>query len=293
MEVTKFKEEYRNDIVKKVEIWVKMDHLGYSNYSISSFGKVMNIKTDRLLKITKNRIGYHKFHMAHDEGKKNDVSIHRMLALVFLVKPDEKKLSVDHIDRNIDNNSLHNLRWATGKEQNENRKKIERKSNPIIQYDQKRNIVRKWDSMQQILAANPLYKSGTIRASIDRKKKSAYTYIWEADKSDIENEVWLFHPIAINTEISDKGRVKTLQGFPTRGNMQDGYYMHKIGNKKHMVHDLVAAAFIDGFNKETDQVYHKNGNNEDNNLENIGLKPRKRKREEEEKEMKKKRKTVK
>jgi hypothetical protein len=47
--------------------------------------------------------------------------VHRLVAQTFIENP-EQKLTVDHIDRNPKNNNLENLRWATHKEQMNNRK---------------------------------------------------------------------------------------------------------------------------------------------------------------------------
>lgn len=46
--------------------------------------------------------------------------IHRLIAEAFLPNPDSKP-TVDHIDRNRQNNALSNLRWATMREQGLNR----------------------------------------------------------------------------------------------------------------------------------------------------------------------------
>lgn len=47
-------------------------------------------------------------------------SVHRAVAELFIPNP-ENKPTVDHIDRNIYNNTVPNLRWATYSEQNVNR----------------------------------------------------------------------------------------------------------------------------------------------------------------------------
>lgn len=46
--------------------------------------------------------------------------IHRLIAETFIENPMDKP-TVDHIDRNRENNQIINLRWATYKEQQENR----------------------------------------------------------------------------------------------------------------------------------------------------------------------------
>ena len=56
------------------------------------------------------------------------VLIHRLLALAF-INNTENKPTVDHIDRNPSNNSLDNLRWASFKEQADNRGIVENSIN--------------------------------------------------------------------------------------------------------------------------------------------------------------------
>lgn len=267
----RIKDEYKDDIINGVEIWVRLTELGYSKYEISSFGKVRSDYTNRLLSIIKNRIGYHKVGLKNDKnGYCDDLYFHRLLALTFLVKPDGN-VTVDHIDRNTDNNNLSNLRWATASTQLYNRGNIKRKPLAVLQYDKNWVLIREWTSPEEITEENPTYKFSTIEASIFRKKKSAYGFFWTRDKRDLPGEEWRYHPIIKTLEVSDKGRVKNKFGFPVYGYVVDGYMLFVTDKKQHSVHNLVAAAFIDGYDKDTMIVYHENGDTGDNNVENLRI----------------------
>ena len=51
--------------------------------------------------------------------------MHRLVAGAFLQNPEKKKC-VDHIDNNVNNNKLLNLRWATNSQNSQNAKKSKR-----------------------------------------------------------------------------------------------------------------------------------------------------------------------
>ena len=103
-----------SDIVKTIygnyESWKKIKD--YENYSVSSFGRVRNDKTDRILKPTKNAGGYYHVSL-YKNGKEKNHSIHRLIGIAFLPNHDNKRM-VDHIDENKMNNNIINLRWSTG-----------------------------------------------------------------------------------------------------------------------------------------------------------------------------------
>jgi len=57
--------------------------------------------------------------------------IHRMMAITYLPNPDNKPY-VDHIDGNVSNNCLSNLRWATISENSTNTRPNAKKVEPNI-----------------------------------------------------------------------------------------------------------------------------------------------------------------
>jgi hypothetical protein len=81
-----------------------------SNYNISNYGDVQNLKTGKVLKPMVTIKGYHRV----DLGYKT-YSIHRLVAIEFIQNPNNKP-QVNHIDCNKSNNRADNLEWCTNGE---------------------------------------------------------------------------------------------------------------------------------------------------------------------------------
>ena len=93
---------------------------GYDQkYLVSSDGRVMNAKTGRVLRPSRDHHGYLTISLSHHSTKLTQ-KIHRLVALAF-VENHENKPCIDHIDRNRINNHKDNLRWTTLLENNLNR----------------------------------------------------------------------------------------------------------------------------------------------------------------------------
>jgi len=97
------------------EIYVNIT--GYPNYQISNFGNCKNVSTGLILK-PGLRSGY-KFVNLWSDGDKGIKSIHKMVALAFILNPENKRC-VDHIDHDKTNNNVSNLRYATDSENRQN-----------------------------------------------------------------------------------------------------------------------------------------------------------------------------
>lgn len=86
----------------------------FPGYSISDQGEVINLKTNKILKCSKDRDGYLQLSISSD-NKSYSRRIHRLIAETFIPNP-ENKPQVNHIDGNKLNNHISNLEWVTAKE---------------------------------------------------------------------------------------------------------------------------------------------------------------------------------
>lgn len=115
----------------KSEEWY--DLFGYDfykdTYQISNKGRLMNIKTGRILKPftlwKSNGKGYYAYDLCKDGVRKKSVSAHRLVALACVYNDDpEHKTVVHHIDGDPTNNRSDNLVWLTPQEHMEIHKAI-------------------------------------------------------------------------------------------------------------------------------------------------------------------------
>lgn len=107
------------------EIW--RDIKGYEGmYQVSNLGRVKSlerqvqmkryIKTlpEKIMKLTLNKRGYLYIALCKN-GRYQRYRVHRLVATTFIPNPHNKP-QVNHIDRNVLNNSVDNLEWCTNEE---------------------------------------------------------------------------------------------------------------------------------------------------------------------------------
>lgn len=100
---------------------------GFPNYKISSTGRVAAESTDgtKQVKPYKKDNGYLYVDL-YKNGERFGKRVHILVAQAFLEKKNSA-LTVDHKDRNRQNNKVSNLNYATVSEQNKNRKSWKQK----------------------------------------------------------------------------------------------------------------------------------------------------------------------
>ena len=264
------------------EYW--KDISNYDNYEVSTFGKVRNKKTGRILK-SSNTGGYYIVGLSNIKTK--TFQVHRLVAETFLENP-ENKAHVNHKDKNGFNNHLSNLEWNTQKENNIHKSvgiiQTKNQNLAIWKIDLKTgDKIEKYNSID--LASSWIFKEGlshnlnsiksSISCSIRGVYKSSFGFKWELDKGEhLENEIW--REIDIENEdtkgyyISSLGRFKNKKGVIMCNYKphHSGYIYVRVNIKKYALHRLVALTFITNLEKKP-FVNHIDGNKLNNCMENI------------------------
>lgn len=159
-------------------------------YAASDDGHIWSYKINRFLSEHINKNGYYCVHIITDKDR--IVGIHRLVALAFLPNEDKKE-TVDHIDRDKTNNKVSNLRWATFSEQNSNKNWTEKMQNAaskggltVSRKVECRDIkdhsilINTFSSSYQaaIQMFGDAQKNSLIHRCASGKRKSAYGYWW-------------------------------------------------------------------------------------------------------------------
>jgi hypothetical protein len=247
-----------------------------NQYECSDKGNIRNIKTQKKLSLVTNLGGYSCVRITTNNKKPQTFLVHRIVAIVFLENPKNKK-TVDHIDRIKNNNNLDNLRWATDNEQSKNRKKktyVQVKK--IWQCDKvTKEKIKLFNTPKE--AAIYIGKPGrepTITSCACGDKTSAFGFFWIYDTTDLnkyENEEWKLYKKTTHKEyyVSNFGRIRNKENV-FNPSPHNGYYNVTINKKTKAIHIIVAELFVENPKPgEYNIVNHIDANKLNNKAENL------------------------
>ena len=151
------------------EIWSKIKD--YPNYEVSSLGRVMNIKTGRILKPKLSHKGYLRIGLYNNEGFRQ-LRVHRLVAEAFILNPENLE-TVDHIDGNKLNNNVDNLQWMSNAD---NVRKANNKQ--VSQYYKNGEFIATYVSILEASRQTGINQN-IISACCNGKFMKGNNYIWQ------------------------------------------------------------------------------------------------------------------
>jgi hypothetical protein len=83
----------------------------HDGYQVSTWGRVRNAQTGRLLKLLRHSRGYRMVHLG---GAQRCRLVHRLVAFAHLGPPKLVSYQVDHVNFDRTWNGVRNLRWLPG-----------------------------------------------------------------------------------------------------------------------------------------------------------------------------------
>ena len=267
------------------EEWLPIKH--FDNYKISSLGRVCNINTGRMLKLT-TKGGYMFTGLsANSEGK--TFPIHRLVALAFIENP-ENKPQVNHKDKNRSNNNVSNLEWSTALENNLHRSKdviqttnqnikiwrVDKETNKKLEFYNSIYLAAVWcfeNNFSPSIQNARTYISCSVRGVYHK----SFGFKWIIDEQlSLENEEWknviIDGQTFPNYFVSNLGRFKNYKGIIMENYKphHSGYIYVRVDNNKYALHRIMAYTFIKNLNPDLfNVVNHIDGNKTNNSASNL------------------------
>lgn len=133
------------------------------------------------MKLYKRPNGYVCIGLTNKEGKTKTYSIHRLVGIHFLEKPEGKGY-INHLDANPSNNRVNNLEWCTQSENIQyaynNKTKTPPHMKKVKQYDMDGNLIRIWESQTEAAKQLGLHQ-GNIYKVCSGKRNQTGGFKWQ------------------------------------------------------------------------------------------------------------------
>lgn len=228
---------------------------------VSNHGRIRERNSDKPFFPKKTESGYRRTQI---DGKSHRVF--HLVGAAFLSSRPSPEHTLDHIDRNKLNDSASNLRWATKKEQNENRGSFRRSQNSILI---EMNMGDGWRPYWiRDLVSEFGMSSVCINHCLRGRNKSHKGAIFRyRDEDLLPGEIW---KTAFEHPVSNLGRVRCMSSntknhayFPQPRSLG---YSFAFG---YSVHRLVAEAFLPPAPSSAHTIDHIDRNRSNNNAANL------------------------
>ena len=146
-----------------MELWTELPiELELNKYLISTLGRIENKETGHIL-TPGLKDGYYRIGLVHNDNKPRKHYVHRLVAITFIPNP-ENKPTVNHKNpfaltsqcKGRNDNSVHNLEWATAQEQNTHKtSNSDRPGRKIRQYRRDGSLIKIWNSISDVRTEVP------------------------------------------------------------------------------------------------------------------------------------------
>lgn len=223
------------------------EYAKYPGYLFSDLGRIRNKET---LYVTKGRIrrnGRAMMGLKLEDGKTKALRVDKVIAEIFIPNVKECK-EVEHIDDDLSNNAVTNLRWKLSTSKAIQKQKYDKLSSTVSCLTcSRKSDLAKYGVVTKKVASEDSRKMTKNELYLKLFGKFRFC----AKHADIEGEKWIENPDYPLYLFSNMGRVKNIETLSILGrSLVDGYSRTSLvcadgKSRGILTHRLIAEAYIE------------------------------------------------